>query len=105
MRDSRSGIKPGSLSRARTNAVQSPLDFARDDPESIGRSDIADLADHLIDSGHVRSPRPPFVGQHPSAFTRQPVEAALAFSRTLDPAALDPATILEPEQRRIERGQ
>src|SRR3954454_7523450 len=89
MRDSRSGVRPGSVSRARTNAFQ---------------SGIAALH-HRIDGDDVRSPRLPLLSQHPPALCRQPIEAALPFARTLDPAPLDPAAVLEPEQRRIERRQ
>src|SRR4051812_22930154 len=89
MRDSRSGVSPGSVSRARTNAFQ---------------SGIAALQ-HRVDREDVRSPRLSLLGEHPPALRREPIEASLPLARSLDPAALNPAAVLEPEQRRVERRQ
>src|SRR6266540_2459051 len=42
-------------------------------------------------------------GQHTLTCRRQPIEAAPALARLLNPRPLDPAALLEPIEQRIER--
>ena len=81
--------RPGSRSRSRTKASQSRT--AR--------------PHHVVDGGDVGRPGLPLLRQRAPAFGRQPVEAALALAGLLDPAALDQAAVLEPQQGRVERRQ
>src|SRR5687767_9400940 len=86
MRASRTGECAGSAIRSRTKASQ--LRTAR--------------SDHVVDGRHVGRPRLSLLLEHAAAILRQPVITALAFAGLLDPAALDPAAILEAEQGRVE---
>jgi len=47
-------------------------------------------------------PRLLLLGKHAPAFGGKTVEAAFPLTCFLDPAALDPAAVLEPEEREVE---
>src|SRR6185295_10955172 len=85
----REAVRSPTVSRTRANSCQSR---------------IAD-AHHVVDGGDVGLPRRALLRQHAPALTREPVETALALARLLDPTALEPPAVLEPEQRRVQRGQ
>src|SRR4051812_47477792 len=87
MRDSRSGRSPPRFSWPRTNEVQSRIAGFH----------------HLVDGRDVGAPVLALRREYPVAFGGQPVETALPLARLLDPAALDPAAVLETQQCRVER--
>src|SRR3954470_5166655 len=86
MRDSRSGRSPLRFRWPRTNEVQSRI--AR--------------FHHLIDRRDVGAPILALRREHTVACGGQAVETALPLARPLDPAALDPAAILETQEGWVE---
>src|SRR5688572_6806027 len=83
---SRSGARRSDARRVRTSRDQSGTFPSRDGSNGF-------------DEG---SPGLPLLRQHPSPFGRDPVEAPAAFGRLFDPAALDPATLLEAIEQGIQ---
>src|SRR5262245_7712752 len=55
------------------------------------------------DGGDEGAPGPLVCGEHAAALRGQPVVPSTALSRLFDPPAIDPATLLEPVEQRIER--
>src|ERR671924_659805 len=47
----------------------------------------------------------PLLGQYAASRGREPIEASSPLACLLDPAAFDPAAVLEAEQRGVERGK
>ena len=56
-----------------------------------------------VDGGDVRLPGLLLLGEDAPTLGCQTVEAAFALTGLLDPAAFDPAAVLEPEERGVER--
>src|SRR5262249_41922710 len=86
---SRSRVKPGNDRCALTNRSQS-------------RTRGSHHRLHGVDEG---LPGLTLLGQLPASLRREPVEASTPLARLLDPAALDPAAVLETEERGVERRQ
>src|ERR687898_1542888 len=87
MRDSRARARSRSTRWLRTYCSQSRMG---------GPHDSLDGADEGL-------PGLALFGQHAASLWREPVEAPSPLTCLLDPAALDPAAVLETQQRGIER--
>src|SRR6476661_3803165 len=55
--------------------------------------------------GDERLPRLALLRQHAASLWHEPVETSPALTWLLDPAAFDPAAVLEAQQRGVERGE
>src|SRR5437867_9227316 len=60
---------------------------------------------HRFHSGDERLPRLALLHQDAPSFWHEPVETSPPLAWLLDPAALDPAAVLEAEQCGVERGE
>src|SRR5688572_14003949 len=87
MSASRSGLKRKCASRARTSLCQSCM---------LRSGDPAHRLDERLPGLELR-------GQHAAAVGRDLVEPASPLAGFLDPGSLDPPSLLEPIQQRIQR--
>src|SRR5688572_2477455 len=93
------------MSSRRAGSAATPASRARSSGVQSGRlvaSGIARLQD-AMDTGHELRPRAALLLQHLLALGGHPVVAPAALPCLLDPAALNPAAMLESIEQRIER--
>src|SRR5438128_10745014 len=92
------------MSSMRAGSASTPASRARSSGVQSGRaaSGIARLQD-AVHAGHELRPRAALLLQHLLAFGGHPVVATASLSRLLDPAALNPAAVLEAIEQGIER--